>query len=155
MIKHNLEKHLYIILFEGHLEANKILEKDRLLELETTIQNRCKINFHINIDENYIIFHGYGDNILNSKFNETLLNAVCIIKNMLDITIKYGEITITECKDEKSYDRTEVFCKLHQPAASPPEIMRKLPISGEKLPLSINISQYPTYKQYILYLKQN
>ena len=39
MTEHDLEKDLYIILFEGHLEANKILEKDHLLELETTIQN--------------------------------------------------------------------------------------------------------------------
>jgi hypothetical protein len=133
MIKYNLEKDLYIILFEGHLEANKILEKDRLLELETTIQNTCKINFHINLDENYIIFHGYGDNILNSKFNETLLNAVCIIKNMLDIYIKYGEITITECKEEKSYNIPHINISYSD---------------------RIDIVQYPTYKQYILYLKQ-
>jgi hypothetical protein len=133
MIKHNLEKHLYIILFEGYLEANKILEKDRLLELETTIQNTCKINFHINLDENYIIFHGYGDNILNTKFNETLLNAVCIIKNMLDISIKYGEITITECKEEKSYNIPHINISYSD---------------------RIDIAQYPIYKKYILYLKQ-
>jgi len=188
MIKHDLEKDLYIILFEGHLEANKILEKDHLLELETTIQNTCKINFHINIDENYIIFHGYDNNILNfntnmeithdSEFKEKLFKAICIIKNMLNITIKYGEITITECKEKQSYDRFQRIPggigylhpfgieQIHQicniasslPISSIPDVMPldlpKVVGACERLPLNIDIAQYPIYKQYILYLKQ-
>ena len=128
MIEHDLEKEIYIILFEGHLETNKILEKDNLLDLETIIQNTCKISFHINIDENYIFFHGYGNNILNSMFEETIIKAIHIIKNILDISIKYGEICITECKEDE-----------------------KLYVSSENKETS---EQYPTYKQYILYLKQ-
>ena len=65
---------------------------------------------------------------------------------MLDITIKYGEITITECKEDKSYDRTPTIVSLRK---TPSEIMHKLPISG-----GIDTTQNPTYKQYILYLKQ-
>jgi len=147
MIEHDLEKDIYIILFEGYLETNKILEKDYLLELETIIQNTCKISFHINIDENLIFFHGYGNNILNfdknqerannfyqslddtkdSNFEEILIIAVRIIKNILDITIKYGEICITECKeDEKSF-------------------------ISSKNEENENSEHFPLYKQYILH----
>jgi len=106
-LNNNLEKKIYISLFEGYLEANENLEKDIILELETLIQNICNINFHVNIDENYIYLHGWYDNILNFNFKERLLKAIYNIKYILKINIKYGIITITECKEEyKQYKMT-------------------------------------------------
>jgi len=53
------------------------------------------------------------------EFNFQLNNKECI---------KSGYILNKKYINPINYD--EVFRKLHQPAASPPEIMRKLPISG-------------------------
>ena len=50
----------------------------------------------------------------------------------LDINIEHKEVILFKVPwTLKEY--TGVFRKLHQPAASPPEIMRKLPISGEDM----------------------